>query len=217
MSSPVYVFNGWAANEKAWSHCSFRRERIFSYIEQLDAVPESELEKVESFILVGWSMGGSSALRMALRYPRKVKGMVLLAATARMMADDGWTGMSKVRLTAFRRGLMITKGEGFFDTGRGWPNPYSLDNQDAVDRGLEYLEHTDIRSELLAAAKNARFKFPVSIYQSERDGIVRAQNADFLKKVFPQAELQMVEGGEHCLPLMLATAIDKSVAGMIEQ
>ena len=38
-----FVLNGWAAGPAAWDLCKFRRERVFSYTEQLDGLPEKEL------------------------------------------------------------------------------------------------------------------------------------------------------------------------------
>ena len=45
----------------------FPRERVFGYVEQLDGEPERALEaSPDGAVLVGWSMGGSGALRLAL-------------------------------------------------------------------------------------------------------------------------------------------------------
>ena len=60
---PVFVLNGWASSTHAWDLCRFMRTRLFGYVEQLDGEPEKSMESVERCILVGWSMGGSSALR----------------------------------------------------------------------------------------------------------------------------------------------------------
>ena len=212
--SKVYVFNGLAARECVWSRCRFGRERIFSHLEQLDAVPESVLDNAGDMVLVGWSMGGSSALRMALRYPGRIKGLVLLAATARMMADGEWRGMSKLRLNAFKCVMMMPREKDFFGGQGQSPDLYDLEDEVALGRGLAYLEHTDIRNELRAAGAEGLFRFPVHIYQSERDGIVRPENAAFLRAIFPRAKFEMIPGSEHVLPLSIASRIDASVASM---
>ena len=125
----VFVLNGWAASPHAWDLCRFMRPcdrlgeatesvaatstalpcgrlgeatlpRLFSYVEQLDGEPEKAMEGVERCVLVGWSMGGSSVLRLAARWPEKVAGLVLITATPRMMEEkeSGWKGMSPLRL-----------------------------------------------------------------------------------------------------------------------
>ena len=205
-----FVLNGWAAGPDAWSLCRFPRERIFSYIEQLDGEADRALASCDGAVLVGWSMGGSGALRLALKYPEKVKAMVLLATTPRMMEEreSGWVGMFPRRLEALKRGLELTRGEGLFGIPEGLPNPYAVDTDENLERGLEYLRQTDLRAPLEAAAP---LKIPVVIFQSRHDGIVRASNAEYLAKIFERAELVWAEGFEHALPVGIPGLIDAAV------
>ena len=78
MNVRTLVLNGWAASPHAWDLCRFARTCLFSYVEQLDGEPEKAIENVERCILVGWSMGGSSALRLACRFPERLAGLVLV-------------------------------------------------------------------------------------------------------------------------------------------
>ncbi|MBO7207934.1 MAG: alpha/beta fold hydrolase [Kiritimatiellae bacterium] len=211
----TFVLNGWASSEEAWGLCLFERERIFTYAELLDGVAEDVLEKEKEFVLVGWSMGGSFALRYAMKFPEKLKGLILVAATPRMMRDKNWEGMTPRRLAALEMGLKMTKGEGFFGTPEDRPNPYRIDNDENLARGLEYLKSTDLRLDLIDLLASGKVRCPVYIFQSEADGIVRAQNAKFLSTVFPQAELEMIPGGEHALPVSIPEKIDVAVAGCV--
>ncbi|MBR2983231.1 MAG: alpha/beta fold hydrolase [Kiritimatiellae bacterium] len=206
-----FVLNGWAASERAWDLCKFGRDRIFSYIEQLDGLAEKELTACEGAVLVGWSMGGSTALRLALDHPGKIRGLVLVAATPRMMEEreSGWKGMSMRRLEALRRGVELTHGEGFFGTPEGRPNPYMADCDENLRRGLKYLYETDLRDRLTAVAP---LDIPAAIFQAERDGIVRASNAEFLAGLFSGRELVTVPGAEHALPVEIPGLIDEAVA-----
>ena len=211
-----WVFNGWAASPDAWSLCrSLRGARIFSYIEQLDGVPEKELSDEAGFVLVGWSMGGSGALRLAMRNPEKIRGLVLVSATPRMMEEreSGWRGMSERRLEALQRGLEMTNGEGFFGIPEGRPNPYAMDSAENLGRGIGYLRDTDLR-ESLRSSFGGKEDFPVCIFQAEKDGIVRSSNAVFLKEVFPRADVVMVPGTEHALPVTVPELIDAAVGKM---
>ena len=208
----TFVLNGWASSREAWDLCLFERERIFSYTELLDGVAEDALEKEKEFVLVGWSMGGSFALRYAMKFPKKLKGLVLIAVTPRMMRDNNWIGMTPRRLAALETGLRMTKGEGFFGMPEGRPNPYKMDSDENLARGLEYLRNTDLRLDLIDLLASGRVNCPVYIFQSENDGIVRAENAKFLGAVFPQAEVEMIPGGEHALPVSIPEKIDAAVA-----
>lgn len=201
------VFNGWAAGYEAWDLCTFAHDWLFSYVEQLDGLPERVIAESDAVTLVGFSMGGSSALRMLLRFPEKVKGLVLVSATPCMMERkaEGWRGMSERRLAALKLGTELV----FRDDPSPMYDPVNM------NRGLDYLLETDLRSELVAAAASGAWKeIPVRIFQSERDGIVRPQNADFLKSVFPRAEVTIVPGSEHVLPVTVPELIDAAVAAV---
>ena len=213
----TFVLNGWSASEQAWDLCAFPRDRVFSYVEQLEGLPEKAVEAEDEVVLVGWSMGGSAALRLAVSYPEKIKGLVLVAATARMMKDDGWAGMSERRLAALEVGLKMTHGEGFFGIPDGKPNPYMLDEERNLARGLGYLRETDLRAALEELKSSGRLKCPVAIFQSERDGIVRAENAAYLKSIFPQASVTMVPGSEHALPIVIPEKIDAAVSAVLRE
>ncbi len=212
----VFVLNGWAARAEAWDLCRFGRSRIFSYIEQLDGEPERAIEEARDIVLVGWSMGGSGALRLACRYPEKVRGLVLVAATPRMMEEKetGWKGMSPRRLEALRYGVMMTRGEGFFGVPEGKPNPYCVDSEENLARGLKYLLETDVRADL-ERTFGGGCRFPVHIFHSDHDGIVRASNAEYLKGLFPKASVHIVSGTEHALPIFIPELIDEAVDSCI--
>ena len=207
----TFVLNGWAASEHAWDLCRFKRERIFGYIEQLDGKAHAAIRAEAAALLVGWSMGGSFALKLALEFPEKVKGLVLIAATPRMMEAANWRGMSARRLAALEAGLKMTKGEGFFGVPEGKPNPYMMDSDENLKRGLDYLRRTDLRVQLIGLMASGRLRCPVTIFQSEHDGIVRAENAKFLSTVFPDAKVEMVPGAEHALPVSIPELIDDAV------
>ena len=199
------VFNGWAAGPETWALCTFPHDWVFDYVEQLDGVPEKVMEESDEVVLVGFSMGGSTALRMWLKYPEKVKGLVLVSTTPRMMEDVNWKGMSERRLAALRLGTKMM----FKD------DPSPMYDERNMERGLDYLKTTDLRLRLLSISESGesvkRRNLPAWIFQSERDGIVRPNNAEFLKRVFPQAKVTMVPGSEHVLPIRVPELIDKAV------
>ena len=213
----VLVLNGWAAGPETWALCEFPHDWVFDYVEQLDGLPEKVIEDSDEVVLVGFSMGGSSALRMFLKYPDKIRGMVLVSTTPCMMEcvatasspSTPWRGMSERRLAALRLGTKMV----FRD------DPSPMYDERNMERGLEYLRETDLRGELLARGHetgDGRREMPVRIFQSERDGIVRPNNAEFLKEAFPQAKVTMVPGNEHVLPITIPELIDKAVAEVLD-
>ena len=201
----VLVFNGWAAGPETWALCGFPHDWVFNYVEQLDGLPEKVMEELDEVVLVGFSMGGSTALRMFLRNPGKVKGLVLVSVTPRMMEAENWKGMSERRLAALRLGTKMMFGD----------DPSPMYDERNLERGLDYLKTTDLRLQLLSISESGesvkRRNLPVWIFQSEKDGIVRPGNAEFLKQVFPQAKVTMVPGNEHVLPIKIPELIDEAV------
>ena len=207
----ILVFNGWAAGPETWALCAFPHDWVFDYVEQLDGLPEKVMEESDEVVLVGFSMGGSTALRMWLKWPEKVKGLVLISTTPRMMEAENWKGMSERRLAALRLGTQMMFGD----------DPSPMYDERNMERGLDYLKTTDLRLQLLSISESGesvkRRNFPVFIFQSEKDGIVRPSNAEFLKQVFPQAKVTMVPGNEHVLPIRVPELIDEAVFDIIEQ
>ena len=204
----VLVFNGWAAGPETWALCEFPHDWVFNYVEQLDGLPEKVMEESDKVVLVGFSMGGSTALRMFLRYSEKVRGLVLVSATPRMMEDENWKGMSERRLAALRLGTQMM----FKD------DPSPMYDELNMERGLDYLRTVDLRAELRSHASYSSHmsQIPVHIFQSERDGIVRSSNAAFLKQVFPRAKVTMVPGNEHVLPVTVPELIDAAVEDVLK-
>jgi pimeloyl-ACP methyl ester carboxylesterase len=208
------VFNGWAAGSEIWNATTFERDWIFSYIEQLDALPEKVIDDSSCVLLVGFSMGGANALKMLLSRREKICGAVLVSPSVRMMEERSdpergeskgkqvWRGMSERRFAALKYGTeSVYKND---------PSPlYSKEN---LDRGLEFLRNTDLRDELLEfSSQQCEREIPIAIVSSERDGIVSAENIHFLKKIFPSALSYSVPGNEHTLPVVAPAIIDMAV------
>lgn len=208
------VFNGWAAGPETWTLTHFRRDWTFSYIEQLDGLPARVIAGFDRVVLVGFSMGGSCALETLLDFPDKVAGIVLVSAAVRMMEERRgatagfprgevvWKGMSERRLAALKYGTELVFARD--------PSPvYAKEN---LGRGLEFLRRVDLRRRLEAFSADPRAAaLKVAVVASERDGIVARGNAEFLKRIFPQASLTWVQGMEHVLPITASRAVDAAV------
>ena len=159
-------------------------------------------------------MGAEYALKLAVNCPKRVAGLVLIAATPRMMADSGWIGMSNRRLAALEMGLRLTLGNGFFGIPEGKPNPYLADSEENLARGIDFLRNTDLRRDL-EENRAELAKIPAFIFQSERDPIVRASNAEYLATIFSNAKLEIVPGAEHALPIFIPEKIDSAVQSLL--
>lgn len=208
----VLVFNGWAAGPEAWLLTTFPRDWTFSYIEELDGLPDRVMNEFDEVVLVGFSMGGSMALGTFLKYPQKVKGLVLVSATPCMIEkkEDGWIGMSERRFRAFSLGTELLFGS----DSSPWYDPKQM------ERGLDYLMKTDLRFDLENLVRERAdliASIPVRIFHSISDGIVRPSNAAYLKSLFPRAIVTMIEGSEHVLPITIPDQIDAAVKEVLAE
>ena len=125
------MFNGWAATAEMWSRCTFRHDRVFSYLEHLSGESLKAVEREEAVILVGFSMGGSFVQEAVLKFPEKIRGVVFVSSTPKMMEakDEGWAGMSLHRRKALKLGTqMMNPG-----------NPLPEFAEANLDAGLDFL------------------------------------------------------------------------------
>jgi len=177
---------------------------MFSYLDHLSGESLSAVTREDEVILVGFSMGATFVQQAILEHPEKIRGAVFVSATPRMTEakDEGWPGMSTHRRRALKLGTqMMNSG-----------NPSPLFAECNLDAGLDCLGSVDYRARLKAIAGKTRF--PVAIFQSDRDGIVRPHNAEFLNSIFPQAALTWVEGQDHDLPAKIPELISSAVKGV---
>ena len=204
----TFVLNGWAAEPEVWDLCTFGRDRLFDYLEQLDGACERAVDEADEVVLVGFSMGGNRALRLLLEFPEKVKGLVLVSTTARMMEEksEGWAGMSPRRRMALKYGTQLMNP--------GNPSPLFAERN--LDAGLDYLQRSDLRAALLSRSRSGAFdRLPVAIFQGDRDGIVRPHNAAWLRALFPRSTLRMVPTSDHVLPLLIPGELSVAVSNMV--
>jgi pimeloyl-[acyl-carrier protein] methyl ester esterase len=98
--------HGWAMSRVVWRTCLQRLPDGFNpicvdlpgYGDCVDAAADSlddYVDHVAAFapgpsLLVGWSLGGLVALRLAQRYPDKVAGLFQIATSPRFVRTDDW-------------------------------------------------------------------------------------------------------------------------------
>jgi pimeloyl-[acyl-carrier protein] methyl ester esterase len=50
----------------------------------------------ENAILIGWSLGGLIAIQFCHRYPHKIRHLILMNSTPRLLVAEGWNGVTKL-------------------------------------------------------------------------------------------------------------------------
>ncbi|MCK2097670.1 alpha/beta fold hydrolase [Thauera aromatica] len=180
-----------------------------------DALAATLPQGAAGAIVVGWSLGGLLALELAHRYPERVARLVLIGASARFVADEaGSPGLGAEVVEGFRRGFATDPGatlKRFIalqclgeadrrrtqqavgaalapDADRSPPDPVLAD-------GLAILADSDLRPQL------GEIRPPCLIIHGEHDALMPLAAAQALAAALPAAELRVLGGSGHALPL----------------
>ena len=180
-----------------------------------DALAATLPQGAAGAIVVGWSLGGLLALELARRHPERVARLVLIGATARFVADEtGSPGLGTEVVEGFRRGFASDPGatlKRFIalqclgeadrrrtqqavgaalapDADRFPPDPVLAD-------GLAILADSDLRPQL------GEIRPPCLIIHGEHDALMPLAAAQALAAALPAAELRVLGGSGHALPL----------------
>lgn len=159
--------------------------------------------------LLGWSLGGMIAQRWAVREPKKVRRLVLVASTPCFSARADWAhGMAPETLRQFaceleqnfaatlrrflalqvrgsdgERELLAALRERLFS--RGEPDV------EALRGGLAILREADLRADL------ARIPQPTLVIAGQRDKLTPAQASHYLAQTMTDARVVEIEGAAH--------------------
>ena len=178
----LVLLHGWGMNHAVWQQWlpllqsnwvvstpdlpGFGASQQYPTPYQLDAVCQQlEAELPESCVVCGWSLGGLVALALAARNPKRVKALVLLAASPCFMSQDGWPGMAATMFQQFRQQLSqnIHQTIQRFLAIQAMGSPSTREDikclrqailqqpapqQVALEGGLELLAGSDLRDEL---------------------------------------------------------------------
>ncbi len=135
-------------------------------VEEIDKVFEKE--KIDEAVLVGFSLGGMSALKYASKNKKKIKGIVLISSTAYFE--------KKVPPNEFFK-LLMNLEFGNFEEGIEVIKSISKMRPDFLFKGLVMGSNFDMRKEV----KN--FKIPALILSGDRDTMVTPRMSKITSKL----------------------------------
>jgi len=176
-------------------------------------------------VLVGWSLGGQVALRVALQWPTRVARLVLLATTPRFVAAPDWAaGLAAGELAAFGDALLreprATLLRFLSLQTRGAPNARTLlaalrrgvqaappPDPGALAQGLDLLLTTDLRSAWPTLVQ------PVQIIHGGRDALTPPGAARWLAQTRPGARLALLDAAAHAPHLSHPDAVAAIIRG----
>ena len=173
--------------------------------------------------LLGWSLGGLIAQRMASLYPTWVAKLILVSSSACFEKKPDWLhGIESDILDHFSSELKADSKTTldrflalqFMGTSQQKENVKrardllamkAVPSVTALQQGLTLLKNTDLRNNL------ADIKCPCLLLSGERDSLVPSKAIRFMSEHLPQAHCYLIKSGSHAPFLSHAAAFNSNV------
>lgn len=218
---PLMLLHGWGAHAGVWSEVIGRMDLGHAVIAPdypADRAVDGSINEVldrlaglvpEACVVAGWSLGGQLALQLALRYPRRIRKLILVSTTPRFVTAPDWPcGMDKAVFSAFadslpanpgqalRRFLLLqTQGDAqarivvrkleILLSAR--PDP----DEPALLQTLDWLRDTDLRAVLPEIAQ------PTLVMHGDCDHITPLSAGEYLAAQLADARFECMAGAAH--------------------
>lgn len=145
-----------------------------------------------SFGLIGWSMGGLFATRLALEWPNALDVLINITSSPRFLSEKGWPGVDPVAFRAFGVQLrrnpqeMIAKFSGVSDTVAK-----AVPSLERLKAGLSILAEWDLRDRL------SELRLPTAYFWGCSDPIVPIVLRKTLQQQYPHFSYPLFEQSGH--------------------
>jgi len=158
---------------------------------------------------IGWSLGGLVAMQVALSYPERVQGLVLIASTPQFVCSDDWhSAMAAADFDDFDKNLAndvqrtVTRfcllqarhNRNAGDTMRRMLVHLAIDDDNALEglsAGLRVLRTTSLVSRTCEIASRTLLVY------GEKDPLVPTAAGSYLAKSMVAAKLHIIDGAGH--------------------
>lgn len=202
----------------------------FSYPAMADAVASDLVERLGpagSLVVVGHSMGGKTAMVLALRRPELVRGLVVVD----IAPDDSSHGYGFGRLIAALRDLDVAglKTREQADAALAGRIPdagvraFLLQNLHRTRAGFEWLPNLDLLARDLPLISGfpghlgGSYAGPVLWLRGEDSGYVRDEHIPAMTRLFPRQELVTIPGAGHWLHADAPDAVVAVLRGFVRR
>lgn len=163
-----------------------------------DAFKQALLEALSaSFTLLGWSMGGLVATRLALERPERISRLINISSSPYFVAEENWPGIPLKNLNAFYHQLKTNPKEthqAFIQLQLGSKSlniTAPVTTPEGLKHGLDMLSAWDFREQL------HDLKPPASYIFGRLDSIVPARTLKTLQARHPNFHYELIRTAAH--------------------
>lgn len=209
---PLVLFHGWGFDHRIWlslvPHLKDHYQLIlvdlpgFGCTELMEwALFKKQLLNMlpPQFCLLGWSMGGLYAMRLAIEDPLRVDRLVNIASSPRFVQDDLWPGISRDALNTFHSNLALDSEKTLNEfialqllNKRSVVDHYSmLASPEGLKSGLSVLDLWDLRTSL------SLLRQPVCFMFGRLDPITPAQTMTAMQAAYPDFKYILFKKAAH--------------------
>ena len=223
MRRPVLAFvHGWGQAAQTWHaqadyFAAHHEVRVLSLpghggaadlpVEAWDDFLLAELQDTP-VVLVGWSLGGMLALRLASRNPQRLSGLVLVSTTPCFRQRPGWEyACADEMFERFQASLeadaprlldrffaLMLQGDGlnrkqYLDVVRHAVDRHRPASPKGLRGGLQLLDQLDLRAEIFD------IHVPALVVHGAADAVTPLGAAQFLAERMPAATLRIMQSG----------------------
>lgn len=162
---------------------------------------------IDAAFIVGISMGGMIAQHVALRHPKRVNGLVLLATTAGFLMGALPDAKALARLVSLPFGgpragrnmakllLPESKWDQAREIFRDWPKAM----RDDPTSPATFAAHLFAASTHLVTGRLSKIECPVVVVAGKHDQLIPLKNARVLAARIRRAELEVIEDAGHAV------------------
>jgi pimeloyl-[acyl-carrier protein] methyl ester esterase len=206
---PLVLFHGWGFDVHIWTELlPYLVDQYKVYLVDLpgfgltpnmsfDAFKVKLLDELPlNFGLIGWSMGGLFATKLALEAPERVTHLVNISSSPYFIREAGWPGIDGQVFNAFYQALSTHPKETLERfirlqcPGQSLPQTHSFSSS-GLATGLTVLMNCDLRQNM------KQLKVPAYYLFGHLDAIVPRRTMVTMQKMYPDFNYRLFEAASH--------------------
>ncbi len=197
--TPLVFFHGWGFDAQIWLPLApslSNHQLHFVDLPGFGLTPPMPWETFKTtllkqlpptFTVIGWSMGGLLATKLAIEEPKRVRRLINISSTPYFIAQSNWPGIDLMTLKKFHQDLLTNPKQTLqnFITLQLQGQHVHLAQAPSLpglSAGLEWLMTCDLRQDV------SFLDLPVSYMFGRLDAIVPYRTLAIMQKSYPQFE-----------------------------